>query len=85
MLKHLPEKALKKIQKHLLYSKKSATYPANSGRRIYNSNDADGITDDNIDDRTENFQISFSQKLSTGYVLDKYATLKKLTSLLILT
>ena len=63
MLKHLPEKVLKKIQKHLLYSKKSATYPANSGRRIYNSNDADGITDDNIDDRIEKFSDQLQPKV----------------------
>ena len=62
MLNHLPEKALKKIQKHLLYSRKFVTYPANPVRRIYNSNDPDGITGSNIDDRVAKFANQLQSK-----------------------
>ena len=62
MLKHLPEKTLKKIQKHLLYSKKSVIYPDNADRRVYNSNDPDDITDNNIDERIAKFANQLNSK-----------------------
>ena len=57
MLKHLPEKALKKLQDTLLYSKKNVTYnKSTTDRRTYNSTTLGDITDDNLDDRIDKFQ-----------------------------
>ena len=57
MLKHLPEKALKKLENDFLYSKKNVSCnKASIERRTYNSTTAAGITDDNIDDRLDKFK-----------------------------
>ena len=45
-----------------MQSKKYVTYPVNSGRRIYNSNDADDITDDNINDKIAKFADQLQSK-----------------------
>lgn len=57
MLKHLPEKSLKKLQKPMLYSKMPVVYNRTTiDRRTYNSTTAADITDDNLDDRITLFQ-----------------------------
>ena len=78
MLKHSPENALKKIRKHLLCSKKSVTYPANSDRRIYNSNDPDDITDDNIDDRIAKFADQLRSKFASRIPLRYFCNIGKI-------
>ena len=78
MLKHSPENALKKIRKHLLWSKKSVTYPANSDRRIYNSNDPDDITNDNIDDRIAKFADQLRSKFVSRIPLRYFCNIGKI-------
>ena len=78
MLKHLPEKVLKKIQKHFLYSKKSVIYPDNVNRRVYNSNDPDDIADDNIDDRITKFVNQLSSKFVYRIPLRYFCKLGKI-------
>ena len=57
MLKHLPEKSLKKLQETTLYSKKKVPYNKSTiDRRTYNSTTAVDITDDNLDDGISRFQ-----------------------------
>ena len=75
MLKDFPEKGPPmKIQKHVLYSKKSVIYPPNAGRRVHNSNDAHNITDGNLDDRIAKFSNQLSStvvhRIALGYFRD---------------
>ena len=51
ILKHLPKKALKMIEKDLLYSKKTVIIPVNEDRRSHNNNNEAFRTDDNLEDR----------------------------------
>ena len=53
MLKHLPKKALKMIEKDLLYSKKTVIIPVNEDRRTHNNNNEAFRTDDNLEDRKD--------------------------------
>ena len=46
MLKHLPEKFLKMIEKKFLYSKKTVRYNGNRDRRTHNTNTPIDITVD---------------------------------------
>ena len=57
MLKYLPEKALKKLQNDLLYSKKKVSYNKTMiERRTYNSKEPADITDSNLNDRLDKFK-----------------------------
>ena len=57
MLKHLPEKVLKKLEDQFLYSKKNVTYnKATIDRRTYNSTTPADKTDNNLDDRLGKFK-----------------------------
>ena len=57
ILKHIPEKALKKLQNELLYGKKKVSYNKTMiERRKYNSTVLADITDDNLDDRLDKFK-----------------------------
>ena len=59
MLEDFPEKALRKLQNDLLYSKKKVSYnKATIERRTYNSTVPANITDDNLDDQLNNLKIS---------------------------
>ena len=65
MLKHIPEKALKKLQNELLYDKKKVSYNKTMiERRKYNSTVLADITDDNLYDRLDKFK----DQLKNGYV-----------------
>ena len=55
MLKNLPKKALKIIEKYLLYSKKPAIIPGNEDRRSHNNDNEAFRTDDNLEDRGDKF------------------------------
>ena len=58
ILKHLPKKSLKLIEKDLLFSKKKVKLPTGEDRRkkfIAAGGDADERTDDNLDERIEKF------------------------------
>ena len=66
MLKHVPKKALKVIEKDLLYSRKKVKLPAGKERRdehTANAENANNRTDDNIDERIQKFQ----NQLKTDY------------------
>ena len=58
MLKHLPTKALKVIEKDLVYSKKKVKLPNSEDGWDERTNDAnaDNRTDNNIDERIQKFQ-----------------------------
>ena len=57
MLKHLPEKALKKLKDDFLYNKKKVAYKKLTiDRRTYNSTTPADITDNNLDDRLDKFK-----------------------------
>ena len=57
MLKHLPKKSLKKLQKPMLYSKKPVVYTRTTIERCtYNSTTAADVTDGNLDYRITLFQ-----------------------------
>ena len=59
MLKHLPKEALEVIRYNLMYSKKKVKLPENEDRRDEHTaagGDVDNRTDDNIDNRIEEFQ-----------------------------
>ena len=57
MLEDLPEKALRKLQNDLLYSKKKISYNKTTiERRTYNSTVPANITDDNLDNRLNRFK-----------------------------
>ena len=47
VLKHLPDKNLKQIKKHFLFSEKEVIYTDGVDRRPYNNNDNDKRSDDN--------------------------------------
>ena len=56
MLKHLPEKALKKIRKTMLYSNKTVSYNKSTiDKRTCNSTTPADMTDDNLEDRINKF------------------------------
>ena len=55
MLKNIPEKAAKNSKSIFLYCKKAIIYPNDAERRVYNHNNAEKITDNNIDGRTDKF------------------------------
>ena len=55
ILKHLPEKSLKCIEKLLLFSKKKASDNGNIDRRANNSNTLANITDAKLTDRIDKF------------------------------
>ena len=60
MLKHMPEKTLKKIEKHLIYSKKKVRFYGNENDihvHCVTTNATDpNRTDENLTERTEKFQ-----------------------------
>ena len=55
ILKHLPEKSLKCIEKLLLFGKKKASDNGNIDRRANNSNTLANITDAKLTDRIDKF------------------------------
>ena len=57
VLKHMPEKALKTIEKSLLYSKKLVVIRGGGDRRAHRTNDANAAnrTDENLTDRIAKF------------------------------
>ena len=65
MLKHLLKKALKVIEKNLLYSKKKVKLPVGEDRRDERTNDAnaDNRTDNNMDERI----LKFPNQLKNVY------------------
>ena len=63
MLKHLPEKALKKIRTNFLFSEKAVVLSGNNDRRVHGvSNDNTQRTDDNLDDRISKFATQIKDK-----------------------
>ena len=50
------------IQNDFYIEKKAAVYPANSDRRIHNSDDGTQITDGNIDNRVAKFGTQIDNK-----------------------
>ena len=56
MLKHFPEKALKKIRKDFLFSEKAVVLSVNNDRRVHGvTNYITQRTEDNLDDRVSKF------------------------------
>ena len=55
MLKCLPEKNLRKLRKHFLFSKKQVNYTANVDRRLNNDVNENKKSDDNLNDRIAKF------------------------------
>ena len=55
MSTHLPEKYLKKLRKHFLFSEKAVIYTAGVDRRPNNDDNNDKRTDGNLDDRITKF------------------------------
>ena len=73
MLKHLPEKSLKRIKKTMLYSNKPVTYNKTTiDRRAHNSNTAADITDDYLDHRIDKFQDQLKTNLSIEFLFDTF-------------
>ena len=64
MLKHLPEKYLKKLRKHFLFSEKEVIYTAGVDRRPNNDNTASKRNDDNLDDRINKFANQIKDKFT---------------------
>ena len=63
MLKHLPEKALKRIRKNVLFSEKAVVLSGNNDRRVHGAtNDNTQRTDDNLDDRISKFVTQIKDK-----------------------
>ena len=62
MLKHLPEKYLKKLRKHFLFSKKEVIYTAGVNRRPNNDDTDNKRTDANLDDRIDKFANQIKDK-----------------------
>ena len=57
MLKHFPEKLLKKLQETMLYSKKKVAYNKSTiDRSTYNSTATADITEDYLDDKISKVQ-----------------------------
>ena len=57
MLKHLPEKELKKLEDDFLFNKKKVAYNKSTlDRKTYNSTAAADITDANLNDRLGKFK-----------------------------
>ena len=63
-LKHLPEKSLKKLRKHFLFSEKEVLYTANVDRRPNNDDGEDKRSDDNINDRIAKFANQIKDKFT---------------------
>ena len=64
MLKHLPEKSLKKIRKTSLFSNKTVLCNKTTiDRRTYNSTMPPDITDENLDDRITLFREQLKNKI----------------------
>ena len=63
MFKHILEKLLKQIQKRMLYINKPVAYNrTTTDGRTYNSNAVVDLTNNNIDNRTDKFQIQIKNK-----------------------
>ena len=78
MLKHLPKNALKVIQNDLLFSKKTVTYPANSGGRSHSNDDATKKTDNSIEDREDKFSVQIDSKYEYRISLKYFCNLSKM-------
>ena len=74
MLKHLPDKYLKNIRKHFLFSEKVVIYTAGVDKRPNNDNDDDKGSDDNIDERI----AKFTNQIKDKFAFDIFATSEKL-------
>ena len=63
MLKHLPEKTLKKIRKNFLFIEKAVVLTGNNDRRVHGSTtDNTQRTDSNLDDRIAKFTTQIKDK-----------------------
>ena len=79
MLKHLPEKVLKKLQNGLFYSKRKVSYNKTiTERRTYNSTVSADITDDNLDDRLDKFKDQLKNKYVNRYPLRYFSDIGKI-------
>ena len=83
MLKHLPEKALKKLQNDLVYSKKKVSYKKTTiERRTYNSIVPADITDDNLDDKLDKFKDQLKNEYVYRIPLRYFTDIGKINFLL---
>ena len=78
MLKHLAKKALKMIQKDLLFSKKVVIYPANGDRRCHSNGNTALRTDANIKDGDDNFSMRLDSKYVYRILLKYFCDLRKI-------
>ena len=68
MLKHLPEKVLKKIRKNFLFREKAVVLSANNDRRVDGvTNDNTQRTDDSLDGRISKFATQNKDNVSIEY------------------
>ena len=79
MLKHLPEKALRKLQNVLLYSKKKVSYnKTTTERRTYNSTVPADITDDNLGNRLDKFKDQLKNEYTCRIPLRYFSDIGKI-------
>ena len=64
MLKHLPQKNLKELRKHFLFSEKEVNCTANVHRRLNNDDDKNKRSNDNLDDRIAKFSNQIKDKFT---------------------
>ena len=69
MLKYLSEKDLKKLRKHVLFSKKEVIYTAGVDRRPHNDDTANKRIDDNLDNRIAKFPAQIQNKFTCRFPL----------------
>ena len=83
MLKHLPEKGLKKLQNDLLHSKKKASYNKTTiARRTHNSTVPADITDDNLDNRLDKLKYQLKNEYIYRIPLRYFSDIGKINFML---
>ena len=80
MLKHLPEKSLKKLRKTLLYSNKPVVYNKTTiDRQTYNSTTPTDITDGSLDNRITLLQNQLKDDFVYRVPLRYFPDISKIT------
>ena len=82
MLLHLPKKALKMIEKDLLYGKKPVIIPGNEDRRSHTNTDANMTADDNLENRKDRFADQIDSKYVYKITLKYLCNLGKISVLI---
>ena len=82
MLLHLPKKALKMIEKDLLYGKKPVIIPGNEDRRSHTNTDVNMTADDNLENRKDRFADQIDSKNMYKITLKYLCNLGKISVLI---